>query len=487
MTQFFQRPFIQPVDDHDKRLLEHVRPDGWRNPEPAPIYDMVVLGGGTAGLVCAAGAAGLGARVAIVERALLGGDCLNTGCVPSKSLMRSARAVHEARAAAGVGVRTTTAVDFGAVMARMRARRADLAHHDSAARLASLGVDVFLGEASFDSRRTVKVDGRTLRFRRAVIAAGGRPSDVRISGFEAIPHLTSETVFSLTEQPRHLLIVGAGPIGCEMAQAFALLGSAVTLVESAPRVLPREDADASAIVARRLQEDGVAIRTSASIDSMSGQLDVDAVLVAAGRTPNIEGLNLDAVSVGFDENGIHVDDRLRTSNSRIYAAGDICSPFKFTHAADAMSRIVIQNALFFGRRRTSRLVIPWCTYTFPDVAHVGLTPDALAERETGRITVALGEVDRSVIDDETEGFLRIHHERGRIVAATIVAPHAGELIAYVADIMRRGGSVGDFSSAIFPYPTVADALRKAGDAYRRQALTPGVRKALRLFFRITRR
>jgi pyruvate/2-oxoglutarate dehydrogenase complex dihydrolipoamide dehydrogenase (E3) component len=240
-------------------------------------------------------------------------------------------------------------------------------------------------------------------------------------------------------------------------------------------------------VARRLQEDGVAIRTSASIDSMSGQLDVDAVLVAAGRTPNIEGLNLDAVSVGFDENGIHVDDRLRTSNSRIYAAGDICSPFKFTHAADAMSRIVIQNALFFGRRRTSRLVIPWCTYTFPDVAHVGLTPDALAERETGRITVALGEVDRSVIDDETEGFLRIHHERGRIVAATIVAPHAGELIAYVADIMRRGGSVGDFSSAIFPYPTVADALRKAGDAYRRQALTPGVRKALRLFFRITRR
>ena len=480
-------PLIAPLDEHNRRLLAHVHPPDWKNPTPAPLYDLVVIGGGTAGLVCAAAAAGLGARVALIERALLGGDCLNTGCVPSKSLIRSARAIHEARAAAGVGVRTTTAVDFGAVMARVRARRADIAHHDSAARLASLGIDVFLGLASFASRRTVSVDGETLRFRRAVIATGGRPSMVRVPGLEAIPHLTSETIFSLTEQPRQLLVVGAGPIGCEMAQAFALLGSAVTLVESAPRVLPREDADASAIVARRLQQDGVAIFTRASPDSAAQQAAADAVFVAAGRTPNVEGLHLEAAGVSVDRDGVRVDDRLRTSNPRIYAAGDICSPFKFTHAADAMSRIVIQNALFFGRRRMSSLVIPWCTYTFPEVAHVGLAAEAAGQRGAQRITIALGEVDRSVVDDETDGFVRIHHTRGAIVAATIVAPHAGELISYVADLMRRGGSIADLSRAIVPYPTVADALRKAGDAYRRQALTSRVRSVLDRYFRLVRR
>jgi pyruvate/2-oxoglutarate dehydrogenase complex dihydrolipoamide dehydrogenase (E3) component len=482
-----REPPIAPLDEHNRRLLAQVHPSAWQNPTPASIYDLVVIGGGTAGLVCAAGAAGLGARVALVERALLGGDCLNTGCVPSKSLIRSARAVHEARAGADVGVRTTTAVDFEAVMTRMRARRADLAHHDSAARLASLGVDVFLGQAALASRRTVVVDGQILRFRRAVIATGGRPSVVRVPGLEAVPHFTTDTIFSLTEQPRHLLVVGAGPVGCEMAQAFALLGSAVTLLESAPRVLSREDPDASAIVARRLQQDGVAIVTNASIDRAAQRVGADAVLVAAGRMPNVDGLNLEAAGVSIDREGVRVDDRLRTSNPRVYAAGDIGSPFKFTHAADAMSRIVIQNALFFGRRRTSRLVIPWCTYTFPEVAHVGLAPETAAGRGAQRITIALGEVDRSVIDDETDGFVRIHHVGGTIVAATIVAPHAGELIPYVADLMRRERPVGDLSGAIFPYPTVADALRKAGDAYRRQALTPRVRTFLHRYFQLTRR
>ena len=489
---------IQPLDAHNQRLLSHVRPAEWRNPDPAPRYDLVVVGGGTAGLVCAAGAAGLGARVALAERGLLGGDCLNTGCVPSKALLRSARAVHEARGAEAVGVRTTTEVDFAAVMARVRARRADIAVHDSAARLTSLGVDVFLGDASFTGPRTVTVGGRTLAFRRAVVATGARAAVPPVAGLAGVPYLTNETVFWLTEQPRDLLIIGAGPIGCELAQAFALLGTAVTLVDVAPRVLPLEDADAADIIARRLGQAGVRVLVGTGIREVarlgdrvvarldSGEASADAVLVATGRVPNVEGLNLEAGGVRHGRNGVHVDDRLRTSNPRIYAAGDICSPLKFTHVADAMARIVIQNALFFGRRRASALVIPWCTYTFPEVAHVGLSAEDAAQQGREPITIPLSAVDRSVVDEDAEGFVRIHHDRGRIVGATIVAPHAGELIGQVASVMRRGKALGDLSADIFPYPTAAEALRKAGDAYRRGSLTPGVRRAFKRYLALVR-
>jgi pyruvate/2-oxoglutarate dehydrogenase complex dihydrolipoamide dehydrogenase (E3) component len=370
-------------------------------------------------------------------------------------------------------------VDFAAVMTRLRSVRADIAHNDSAARFASLGVDVFLGQASFAGPRAVTVEGRRLQFRRACIATGGRPSAPLIPELAGVPYVTSDTIFSLTTQPRHLLVVGAGPIGCEMAQAFALLGSRVTLADSAPRVLSGEDEDASRVVATQLERDGVTIVTKVG-DMRDLVAAADAVLVATGRTPNEEGLNLDAAGINVDPAGIVVDDRLRTSNPRVYAAGDVCSRFKFTHAADAMARIVIQNALFFGRRRVSALVIPWCTYTFPEVAHVGVSSGQV-------ITIPLSEVDRAVVDQETDGFIRIHHQQGRIIGATIVAPHAGELIGHVADVMRRGGSVGDVSAVIFPYPTVAEALRKAGDTYRRQGLTPRLRRLLEHYFRLTRR
>src|SRR5687767_5732228 len=432
----------------DERLLAHVHPPDWRNPTPKSTYDLVVIGGGTAGLVCAAGAAGLGARVALVERALLGGDCLNTGCVPSKALLRSARAVHDARDAAAVGVRMTTEVDFGAVMARVRERRADIAHHDSAARLSSLGVDVFLGQAAFSGPRAVMVDGRTLTFRRAVIATGGRPAVPEfLAPREGAPHdppfLTSETVFSLTEQPRELIVLGGGPIGCEMAQAFALLGTRVRLIEAGPHLLPREDGDVAAIVEGRLTRDGVHLHLGAHVTSVSRassriavtvdgeQVAADTLLVAAGRAPNVEGLGLDAAGVLVGPYGVDVDDRLRTANPRIYASGDVCSRFKFTHAADALSRLVIQNALFFGRKRASDLVIPWCTFTAPEVAHVGITMDEASSAGDGTITIPLTNVDRAVLDEDTEGFLRVHHRHGRIRGATIVAPHAGEIIGTV--------------------------------------------------------
>ena len=494
----------------EQTRLNHVRPPGWPLPTPAPKYDLVVIGGGTAGLVCAMGAAGLGARVALVERHELGGDCLNTGCVPSKALIRSARAAEEVRGARafGVGVRGAD-VDFGNVMRRMRARRATIAAHDAASRLQAAGVDVFFGTGRFLDRTTVLVEGSALRFRRAVIATGSRPSVPAIPGLEAVPFLTNETVFDLASRPGRLAVLGAGPVGCELAQAFARLGSEVTLFEEAGQVLPRESPAAATVVQRSLVRDGVRlylgarvervdrsderirIRGSAGHDRAAVEALVcesDAVLVSAGRAPNVEGLALDAAGVRADEQGIVVDDRLRTSNSRVFASGDVCSRFKFTHAADAMSRLVLQNALFFGRKRASALLIPWVTFTDPEVAHVGATARDVAA-SNGRlstITVPLANTDRAVIDDEVDGFVEVHHERGRLRGCTIVATHAGEMIAEVAYAIAHRGTLSGLSATIHPYPTQSEAIRKAGDEYRRQALTPAVRRWLMRYFDWTR-
>ena len=491
----------------DERLLSHVRPPEWRPPPPKPLYDLVVIGGGTAGLVCAAGAAGLGAQVALIERDRLGGDCLNTGCVPSKALLRSARVVGEMRRASQVGVAATAQPDFNAVMARLRARRADIAPNDSASRLASLGVEVFFGRAAFTGPRGITLqtsgaggvgDPVTLTFRKAVIATGSRPAIPPIDGLGNVPYLTNENIFELRAQPEHLVVLGGGAVGCELAQAFARLGTRVTLIEAASRLLPGEDADASAIVASALARDGVDIRVGARVTAVahhtagvrvavdSGEVIGTTLLVATGRTPNTDGLGLDAAGVEADGRGIRVSDGMRTTNSRIYASGDVASAYKFTHAADALSRIVIQNALFFGRKRASSLVIPWCTFTDPEVAHVGVRGGDDGHHAGETVTIHLRDVDRALVDDETEGFVRIHHRRGRIVGATVVGRAAGELIGTIAHAMRHGHGLGDLSATVFPYPTLSLALRQAGDAYRRATVTPGVRKTLEYYFRLWR-
>lgn len=500
---------IAPSDDANRDLVARVHPPAWRNPPPAAKYDLVVLGGGTAGLVSAMGAAGLGARVALVERHLLGGDCLNSGCVPSKAVLRSARAVGDIRRADALGVSVgDVRVDFGKVMLRMRRRRADIARHDSAERLQAAGVDVFFGQASFADGQTVLVDAERLRFRRAVIATGGRPAVPPVPGLDAVPFLTNETIFSLTELPRRLLVIGAGPIGCELAQAFARLGSKLTVLDLADVVLPREDADASAIVRRSLESDGVRLELGVRLDRVdfvqgelhmdyarhaeagfeSGSVAGDLLLVAAGRSPNIEGLDLEAAGIRATGRGVTVNERLQTSNPRVYASGDVCSRFQFTHAADAMSRIVIQNALFHGRRRASTLTIPWVTYTDPEVAHVGVSASDV-QASDGRlhtITVPLSDIDRAVVDEEADGFVRVHHERGRLRGCTIVARHAGEMIGEAVYSITRGGTLSALSSTVHPYPTQAEALRKAGDLYRRQSLTPRVRAWLARYFAWTR-
>lgn len=501
---------LEPLDEHNRKLLANVHPPSWTNPEPAPRYHLVVIGAGTAGLVSAAGAAGLGARVALIERHLMGGDCLNVGCVPSKGVIRAARAWQDAREArerfGGPAVDPASRGDFGAAMERMRRLRTGISVHDSAERFRGLGVDVFLGEGRFTGPDTAEVGGKTLRFRRAVIATGGRASVPPVPGLPESGHLTNETVFNLTELPARLVVLGGGPIGCELAQAFARFGSRVTILDIAPQVLPREDSDAAALVQKALAKDGVQFELGVKIVEVQRrggettiilerngerkELTADHLLVSAGRAPNIEGLGLEAAGVRFAKTGVEVDDHLRTSNPRIYACGDVASRYQFTHAADAQARIVIQNALFKGRAKASALTIPWCTYTAPEVAHVGLYEKEAREKgiEVDTLTVELKTVDRAILDGADEGFLRLHLKKGtdEILGATLVAEHAGDMLGELCLAITHKIGLGKIASVIHPYPTQGEVVKKAADAWRRTKLTPVVKKAFAAWFRVFR-
>lgn len=493
-------PEVSPLDQYNEDLVANLRPPDWVNPEPQPRYHLVVIGAGTAGLVSAAGAAGLGAKVALVERHLMGGDCLNYGCVPSKAIIRSSRVYADIRDASLFGLKISGAaeVDFAAVMERMRRLRAEISPHDSAARFRGLGVDVFLGEAKFSGPDSVEVGGKTLRFRKAVIATGGRAALPPVPGLPEAGYLTNETVFSLTERPARLLVMGGGPIGCELAQAFQNLGCHVTLLHKHPRIMNREDGDAAALIQETFQREGIGLILNArplevtktingklvkyESDGHQGEIEVDEILIGAGRAPNVEGLNLEAAGVSYEAGkgrGVLVNDQLQTTNPRIFAAGDICLPYKFTHLADFTARIVIQNALFLGRKKLSALTIPWCTYTDPEVAHVGLN-EAEAAKQGIPVTTfikPLSEVDRAILDGETEGFVKIHVKEGadKILGATIVARHAGEMISEITAAMVGNIGLGTLSAVIHPYPTQAEAIRQTGDLYNRTRLTPRVK------------
>ncbi len=500
---------MKPLDSYNQKLIDNVHPIDWKNPTPQDEYDLVVIGAGTAGLVVAAGSAGLGIglKIALIEKQYMGGDCLNVGCVPSKCLIRSARVVGELQESEKLGVTAQDLkVDFAKVMERMRKVRSDISHNDSARRFKDLGIDVFFGEASFVDRHTIRVGDANLKFKKATIATGARAVQPNIPGLVAAGFLTNETVFSLTECPKRLAVIGGGPIGCELAQAFHRLGSQVTLIHKNAQILDKEDLDAAVIIQSQFEQEGLGIILNATIvniettpagkqltittNHQTQTIIVDEILIGTGRQPNIEGLNLETIGIEYNQKGIVVNDYLQTTQPHIYAAGDICMDWKFTHAADFAARIVIKNALFspfgLGKSKLSNLIMPWVTYTSPEVAHVGLY-EAQTQIPTSTITIPMNTVDRAITDGEENGFIKILLRQGsdEILGATIVASHAGEMISEITTAMVNKIGLSKLASVIHPYPTQADGIRKAADAYRKTLLTDRTRNLLKLLTRFS--
>ncbi|TKB28381.1 FAD-containing oxidoreductase [Desulfopila sp. IMCC35006] len=503
---------VSPLDAHNAKLLDNVHPKKWLDPEPKSSYNLVVIGAGAGGLVSAAGAAGVGARVALIESHLLGGDCLNVGCVPSKALLRCAKAVAAVRDAGQFGVRIEggISVDFGYVMERMRRLRAQISPVDSARRYSDqLGVDVFMGRGVFTGKKSIEVNGKTLNFAKAVIATGGTAAIPKIPGLTDVPFLTNNSVFNLTELPKRFGVIGAGPIGLELAQAFQRLGSRVTVFSRNEHILAKEDPEAVQIVKEAMEKDGVSfvfnaryrcvekggengpLRVVLAEEGTEKVFEFDALLVATGRKPSVTGLGLEKAGVEFDvRKGVVVNDRLQTTNPDIFAVGDVASRYQFTHMADFMARLVIKNALFFGRDKVSDLLIPWATYTDPEVAHVGLYEKDLQERKIPFVTFkrALSDVDRGIVDGVASGYVKIHVAKGKdqILGATIVGSHAGDMISEITVAMQGGMGLGRLAGVIHPYPTAAEAIRQCGDAYNRERLTPTVKSIFHNFMALRR-
>jgi pyruvate/2-oxoglutarate dehydrogenase complex dihydrolipoamide dehydrogenase (E3) component len=471
-------------------------------------YNVVVIGAGTAGLVTAAGTAGLGGRVALVERHKMGGDCLNVGCVPSKALIRSSRVAALMRRADLVALDPhRPAIDFAAVSRRVRELRAKIAPHDSVERFEGLGVDVFLGDAVLESPHTVRVGADLLRSRNIVLATGGRAAVPDLPGLKEAGTFTNETIFERESAPGRLLVMGGGPIGCELAQALGRLGAEATLVDRGAQLLHREDPEVAALVKARMEREGirvilrgrvesvvpgrggphrVKVRQEADAGAPAREIDVEAdtILIASGRRPNVEGMGLEKVGVAFGPRGVEVDPYLRTSRPNIYAAGDVCGPYLFTHFAEYQARIVVRNILVspllgLGRARADYRVVPWCTFTEPEVARVGLN-----ETEAARAGVPFDvhripypEIDRAVLESEETGLVKVIAAKGRatILGATIAGAEAGELIHELALAMREGIGLSALSSMMHIYPTLSQGAQRAGDAFMRTRLTPGTR------------
>ena len=497
-------PSAAPQDALERERVACLHPPDWQNPAPRPCYDFVVVGGGTTGLVAAQAAARTGASVALVERHLLGGNCLNTGCIPSKALIRTSRLYAEMRDARryGAQVPADIRVDFAAVMQRMRDIRARLGRTCSARDLAAAGVDVFFGLGHFSGPDALRVGGAQLRFRKALVATGARPDTPSIPGLVAAGYCTNASVFDLTALPPRLLVIGGGPLGCEMAQAFCRFGAHTTIVQHWPLFLPREERDAAQILSEALAHDGIEVRLNTEVvdvrvvdgqklvdlvsDDYHSSIAVDTILTGTGRVPSVGAMGLEAAGVAYDAvRGVHVDDFLRTSNPRIYAAGDVCLEDKFNDTADASARIAVGNALQGRRERLSGLITAWCTYTDPEIAHVGIyVRQARAQGiPVKTFTVLMHDVDRAVADSEETGFVKIHVREGsdRILGATVVARHAGEMINEITLAMQAGVGLGQLSRVMHPYPTQAEAITKAAEAYLR-TLGPTVTPRWRRWF-----
>jgi pyruvate/2-oxoglutarate dehydrogenase complex dihydrolipoamide dehydrogenase (E3) component len=475
------------------------------------IYNVVVIGGGTAGLVTAAATAGLGGRVALIERGKMGGECLNTGCVPSKALISSARLAHQIRHGDRWGlVAEEPNFEFEQVFQRMRQRRDRLAPHDSRERFEKLGVEVFAGSARFVSPHEVAVGETRLKTRNVVIATGGRAQIPSITGLSEVTFFTNETIFDgLGERPARMVIFGGGPIGCELAQVFARLRVSVTLLQRAPRILKREDADASDEVRRSLESEGVRVMTGADVQIVTKQgsrtrvwvevegrerepVDCEAILIAAGRTPNVEGLDLEKAGVAYTRTGITVDASLRTSQPHIYAAGDVAGSLQFTHLADLHARTIARNMLLPRfPTKVDLSVLPWCTFTSPELARVGINEEEAVRRGISYdlYRQPMYEIDRAVVESEEMGFAKVLVSRrgDRILGATIVSERAGDLIHEFALAMKAGVGLQTISRTVHVYPTYAEVARMLADQSQRKRLTRFAKRVTAWLYRRARR
>jgi pyruvate/2-oxoglutarate dehydrogenase complex dihydrolipoamide dehydrogenase (E3) component len=467
-----------------------------------PELDLIVIGGGSAGLVTSAGAAGIGARVALVEQERLGGECLWTGCVPSKALIACGRAVHAAAHARRFGLTTNgAAVDFDAAMRWVRDVQSRIEPHDSPERFRGLGVDVIQGTARFSGARTVQVDGRSLTAKRIVIATGSKPAVPPIEGLAQVPYLTNETIFTIERQPSRLLILGGGPIGLELAQAFARLGTKVTVLEAMSQLLPREDHELAQMLAERLTREGIDILLDAVVSRASGKgnaivLDVrrgertmsvegDVLLVATGRVSNVASLDAERAGVRTGKQGIIVDGTLATNVGGIWAAGDVTGGPRFTHVADYQARLVIRNAFFPFSSKTDYTAVPWVTFTDPELAHVGLTEKEARERHGNDIGVwrrPFDDLDRAIADGETTGMVKlITDRRGKLLGGHVLGHGAGSLIGEIALAMRHGIAASKIATTVHPYPTYPEAIKQAAEAYYKSRFT-GVVKSIASWF-----
>ncbi len=458
-------------------------------------YDLVALGGGTGGLVSAAGAAYLGLDAAIVEKSALGGDCLWTGCVPSKALIASGRLAHQMRGAPALGLHATpTSHDFRAVMERMRSARATVAHHDDPERFRSMGVDVHFGAARFTGPEAVEVEGvGTIHSKRFVIATGAVPSVPPIPGLREAGFWTYETVFDEDELPESIAILGAGPIGTEFAQIFARLGSRVTVLEMAPAILVNEDPDVAEFMQRLIAEEGIDVRTGAAVTGIrkeGGRKVVETargdgvtaheVFVATGRRPFTEGLDLEAAGIRTGRGAVVVDSHLRTSARTVWAVGDVTGAMQFTHVADQMAKVALRNATLPVKTKIRYDNVPRVTFTDPEVAHVGMSEQEAAAAGGTVYRYELDDLDRAIVDGTAVGFVKVSADRkGRILGATVVAHGGGELILPFVLAKQHGLTLSSIANTIFPYPTMAEGVKRASAEFLRSRLDTPAGRALK--------
>lgn len=458
-----------------------------------PEFDIAVIGGGAGGLVVAAGGAALGAKIALVEKHKMGGDCLNYGCVPSKTLLKSAKVAHLMRTAARYHIPAHSPTpDIAHVMERVAGVIAGIAPNDSVERFRGLGVDVILGDGHFISNDCFEVDGRKLTARTFVIATGSRPGVPPIPGLDSVPYLTNETVFDLREQVPSMIVIGGGPIGCEMAQAFSRLGTQVSIVDMGRQILPREDDDLARVVRDQMAHDGVDFNFNIKIIKVEGSkhdvrmfiqdkdgkdrlLQATHLLVAAGRRVNIEGLGLEAAGVEVDKGKIVCDETLRTTNRRIHVCGDVAGGAQFTHIAGHHAGIMLRQAIFRMTWVKPSVHIPWCTYTDPELARIGLSETEAKKSGTAYKVYRFGfeEIDRARAEGETEGFAKVITDiKGKILGAAIVGPHAGDIIHEYVLAVNKGMNLKELAGIIHIYPTFAEINKRVADQRLKEGLTP---------------